>query len=158
MKEEKRLLELELKRRELEHQRELELLEAANRLQQENFSKRIHEITYNMNMEQQRPFIEEQQFFLQAQQRQNTYVNISIHFILTHVMPLTSFYAPWKHQKVWFSDVFRGYRKKPATWNGLIQNTLNEIAFLAVWSGCGGFLKANFTAKKVYLKNFLKCS
>ena len=94
MKEEKRLLELELKRRELEHQRELELLEAANRLQQENFSKRIHEITYNMNMEQQRQFIEEQQFFLQAQQRQNTYVNISIHFILTHVMPLTSFYAP----------------------------------------------------------------
>ena len=90
MKEEKRLLELELKRRELEHQRELELLEAANRLQQENFSKRIHGITYNMNMEQQRPFIEEQQFFLEAQQRQNTYVNISIYFILTHVMPVTS--------------------------------------------------------------------
>ena len=94
MKEENRLLELELKRRELEHQRELELLEAANRLQQENFSKRIHEITYNMNMEQQRPFIEQQQFFLQAQQRQNTCVNICVLFLLTHVMSLAFFYDP----------------------------------------------------------------
>ena len=36
--------------------------------------------------------------------------------ILTHFMPLISFYTPWKHQ---LSDVFRGYRKRPVAWNGL---------------------------------------
>ena len=55
-KDEKRRLEDELKRQEVAHQREIELLRAANRLQQENFSKRINEITYNMNMQQQRPY------------------------------------------------------------------------------------------------------
>ena len=34
-------------------------------------------------------------------------------------MPLVSFYTPWKHQKTCFSDLFRGYRKRPVTWNGL---------------------------------------
>ena len=33
------------------------------------------------------------------------------------------FYTPWKRQKteinIRFSDVFRGYRKGPLTWNGL---------------------------------------
>ena len=33
---------------------------------------------------------------------------------LTHFMPLGFFYT------LWFSDVFRGYRKKPVAWNGLI--------------------------------------
>ena len=41
---------------------------------------------------------------------------------LTHFMPLVSFNSPWKHQKR-FSDVFRGYRKRPVAWNGL--RTLN---------------------------------
>ena len=33
---------------------------------------------------------------------------------------MVSIYAPWKYQKVvWFSDVFREYRRKPTIWNGL---------------------------------------
>ena len=39
---------------------------------------------------------------------------------LTHFMPLVSFDTPWKHQKNQrFSNVFRGYRKRPVAWNGL---------------------------------------
>ena len=35
-------------------------------------------------------------------------------------MPLISFYAPLKTSvNLWFSDVFRGYRKRPVAWNGL---------------------------------------
>ena len=37
-----------------------------------------------------------------------------IYMPLTHFMPLVSFYSPWKHQNTrGFSDVFRGYRKRP---------------------------------------------
>ena len=45
------------------------------------------------------------------------------HFcFLTHCMPLVSVYTPWKHQKTrGFSDVFRGYRKRPVSLNGLIK-------------------------------------
>ena len=38
--------------------------------------------------------------------------------ILTYFMPLVSFYTPRKHQNLWFSDVFRWYRKKSMTCNG----------------------------------------
>ena len=35
---------------------------------------------------------------------------------LTHFMPLVFFYTPCKTtEKLWFSDVFRGYRKRPET-------------------------------------------
>ena len=34
-------------------------------------------------------------------------------------MPLVSFYTPWKHKTPKFSEVFRGYRKRPVVWNGL---------------------------------------
>ena len=34
-------------------------------------------------------------------------------------MALVSFYKPWKYH-LWCSDVFRGYRKRPAPWNGSI--------------------------------------
>ena len=36
-------------------------------------------------------------------------------------MSLVSFHTPWKHEKSWFSDVFRSYRKRPMAWNRLIQ-------------------------------------
>ena len=51
------------------------------------------------------------------------YSVLPIRQILTHFMPLVYFDAPWKHQKtsenLCFSDVFRGYRKRPVAWNGL---------------------------------------
>ena len=37
---------------------------------------------------------------------------------LTHFIPLVSFITPWKYN-LGFSDVFRGYRKRPLAWNGL---------------------------------------
>ena len=37
----------------------------------------------------------------------------------TYFVLLVSFYTPWKHQKNWFSDVFREYRRTQARWNGL---------------------------------------
>ena len=36
--------------------------------------------------------------------------------INTSVSNLRNFYTPWNQR---FSDVFRGYRKRPVTWNGL---------------------------------------
>ena len=39
--------------------------------------------------------------------------------MLVDFMPLI-FYTPSKHKKPWFCDDFRGYRKKPMTWNGLM--------------------------------------
>ena len=47
---------------------------------------------------------------------------ISVKFRLTHFMPLVAFYIPWKHKKVfWFSNVFKGYTKRPVEGNGLIK-------------------------------------
>ena len=40
---------------------------------------------------------------------------------LTHFMPLVFFLYPLKtSENLWLSDVFRGYRKRPVAWNGLI--------------------------------------
>ena len=39
-----------------------------------------------------------------------------ISIVLTDFILLVTFCSPWKHQK---TDVFRGYRKKPVSWNGL---------------------------------------
>ena len=36
-------------------------------------------------------------------------------------MSLVTCYTPWKHR---FSDAFRGYRKRPVAWNGLISRHL----------------------------------
>ena len=47
-------------------------------------------------------------------------------FLLTHLMPLVSPYTPWKHQRTCFSDIFRGYIKRPVIWNRL--NKLNMLA------------------------------
>ena len=44
--------------------------------------------------------------------------------ILTHFMPLVSFYPPWKNQKrksFKFPDVFSWTRKRPVAWNGLTE-------------------------------------
>ena len=38
-------------------------------------------------------------------------------YLLTYFMLLVFFYNPWK---LWFSDVFRGYTKRPIAYNGLI--------------------------------------
>ena len=38
--------------------------------------------------------------------------------ILTHFKALLFFYTHWKHWKVSFSDVFRGYRKRKLACNG----------------------------------------
>ena len=35
-------------------------------------------------------------------------------------MSLVSFYTTWKHQNLWFPDIFRRYKRRPVTWNGLI--------------------------------------
>ena len=41
---------------------------------------------------------------------------------LSHFVSLVSFFTPWKKsENQRFSDVFRGYRKRPVAWNGLIQ-------------------------------------
>ena len=51
------------------------------------------------------------------------YTKLFIFFIiLTHFMPPVLFYTPWKQR---FSDLFRSYRKRPVTWNGL--NSLFSI-------------------------------
>ena len=42
-------------------------------------------------------------------------------------MPLVSFYTPENIRNFWFSDVFRGHRKRSVTLNGLICNfTFNQ--------------------------------
>ena len=38
---------------------------------------------------------------------------------LTHLRSLVFYYTPWKHQKTWFSNVFRGYRMRLVVWNRL---------------------------------------
>ena len=43
---------------------------------------------------------------------------------LTHFMPLVYFNTPWN---LWFSNVLKGYQKKPVAWNGLIPSILNEL-------------------------------
>ena len=43
-------------------------------------------------------------------------------------MPLVSFYTPHKTSvNLWFTDVFRGYRKRLVAWNGLIQKNLSPL-------------------------------
>ena len=56
-------------------------------------------------------------------------VNLSRKFLFH--LPFNSFraiglflYPPKTSQTLWFSDVFRGYRKRPVAWDGLIENTL----------------------------------
>ena len=44
------------------------------------------------------------------------------------IMPLVSFYTPHKTSvNLWFTDVFRGYRKRLESWNGLIQKNLSPL-------------------------------
>ena len=46
---------------------------------------------------------------------------------LTHFMPMVSLLYPLKTSENWgFSDVFRRYRKKPAAWNGLDKDCVNQ--------------------------------
>ena len=47
-----------------------------------------------------------------------TYHGQSLTFILTHFMPPTSSQTSWKHQKTFG---YRGYRKRPVTWNATIR-------------------------------------
>ena len=49
---------------------------------------------------------------------------------LTHFIPVAAFYTPWKYQKKQrFSNVFRGYEKRPTAWNGLIKHIYNFLLF-----------------------------
>ena len=52
---------------------------------------------------------------------------------LTHFMSLVSFYTFWKHQKTRVFYVFRGYRKRPVTWNRLSNGSKSEK-----WCFCSG--------------------
>ena len=58
--------------------------------------------------------------------------------LLMHFMPLVSFYTPWKHQNAWFSDIFRGYRKKSwhkmgwLTWYETLNNRIRNIASIQI--------------------------
>ena len=66
--------------------------------------------------------------------------------ILSHFMPLVSFYTPlrtWENQR--FSDVFRGYRKSTVAWNGLISSlrTARSKFCNQVWVG-KPFLKIRY--------------
>ena len=61
--------------------------------------------------------------------------------LLTHFMPLVSFYALWKHQNIsGFLMFFGGYRKRPVAWNGLnLLRTLfpsfkNQFVWRKRWS------------------------
>ena len=45
-------------------------------------------------------------------------------------MELISFYTSWKHEKNRFFDIFRGYRKKPMVWNGLVRRN-NKWSYFA---------------------------
>ena len=47
-------------------------------------------------------------------------------FILTHFMPLVSFYTPWKHWETF--NVFRWYRKRPLAWNGIMTSKILEFS------------------------------
>ena len=58
-------------------------------------------------------------------QRYSVYENY-----ITHFMPLVSFYTPWNQQKIWFSDHFRGHRKRPVVWNGLIKKKFYHLLHL----------------------------
>ena len=45
--------------------------------------------------------------------------NYDFPYWLTHSSPMHLFSTPWKHQKTWFSDVFREQRKGALGTNGL---------------------------------------
>ena len=51
---------------------------------------------------------------------------------LAHFCPILPFYSPWKDQKTWFSNVFRGYKAVTLTINGLNQGNIRflRIQFL----------------------------
>ena len=74
-----------------------------------------------------------------------------------HFMPLVSFYAPWKHQKKEvFSDIFRGYRKRPVARNGLSCSVLCCIYFKLKVKTPNKNSHKRCSVKKDVLKNFAK--
>ena len=71
---------------------------------------------------------------------------------LTHFMLRVSFHTSWKHQKsIWFSDVLRGYRKRPLAWNWLTNRWYN---FCVTWKSIKRVVFR--TQSNVYVGAFLK--
>ena len=63
-------------------------------------------------------------------------------FSLTHFMPFVSFYTPLKtSENQRFSDVFRGYRKRPVAWNGLTFPIITYYYSYDIWFSNGGHEK-----------------
>ena len=51
-------------------------------------------------------------------------------------MPLVSFYTIWKHQNLWFSNIFRRYKRRPVTRNGLTHSfSMHPLGFLMFLRG-----------------------
>ena len=75
-------------------------------------------------------------------------------------MALVSFYNTWKYH-LWFSDIFRGYRKRPAPWNGplsdnhIISTTLLSPFTLASWQQKNRSSCLQMFFKIGVLKNFV---
>ena len=53
---------------------------------------------------------------------------------LTHLMPLITNLFSIPPENLWFSDTFRGYRKRSVVWNGLISNAC-KVSKYGVISG-----------------------
>ena len=51
-----------------------------------------------------------------------SFISMFSRVLFNPVYATTVFLDPLKaSENIWFSDVFRGYRKRPVTWNGLIR-------------------------------------
>ena len=74
--------------------------------------------------------------------------------LLTHFMPSVSFYNPWKHKKQRFSEVFRGCRKRPVTWDGLTEMYFRERLVLQWILHAGTLLFNMFMSNKKQPKTF----
>ena len=82
-------------------------------------------------------------------------------FLLVNTFHATGLFlhAQKKSESLWFSDVYRGYRKRPVTWNGLnkgnqlFRNSLNSIDLkkYVEWLIAINFLYFNGHISPVYL-------
>ena len=82
-------------------------------------------------------------------------------FLLVNTFHVTGLFlhALKKSESLWFSDVYRGYRKRPVTWNGLnkgnqlFRNSLNSIDLKKYfgWLIVINFLYFNGHISPVYL-------
>lgn len=79
---------------------------------------------------------------------------VSVMPTLTHYCWIFPFYTLWKHQNLWFSNVFKRYKKETPGSNGLIHFSNNRNLKIPVWKST--IKKAKVVPMKVRV--FLLCT